>query len=907
MPNNFAPIAKVNASSIEIGSKTLFSNLISVLDLDGNEILKYRVRDNGSVNYSAFLTKSSVRLNAGQWYEFNASELASVYFNAALIASGESISVQAYDGRWSSVASGIITTINGNFFAPVIETIDGSVLADEFATITELFTASDRDGDPIVQYRIADRSPSANSGYFTLNGVAMPQGQWMNVQPADISKLRYVSAAFGTQTEMVSIMATDGKYFSDVYSLTMTTTPNSNAPTVSAFAGSGRLSSETAISHFFNASDLDGNTIKNLKLRDTGTNPLSGRFHVNGVAQTQGEWFTVPYRDLDSITYKYGAQGETETFEVQVYDGRYWSTVKEGLVSSIPVPVFNADKKDVIIDTLEKKNLSSFFSQTDSGPAFERYQVIDVTSGPKTAKITLNSNPLAEDIVYTFNATQYNSLLVEGGLADAGRGYDDLKVRAFNGIYWTPWEEVNVLTEPNYEFGIYSGQKWNGVVGNKTVVTYTFIDGTPVNGPYPPLPTYYAIDSDEANGVIALSADQRTAIRNILADIEGYANLDFVEVPYEFSASQATITFGGNDQSPVGSQGWAYLPLGNGRGSTPGDVWFHNDPADDTNITNVANPDNDTPGMYGILTYVHEIGHALGFDHSFSHNYALPVSIDSHDNTVMSYTNSPVRPNDYPITFMYYDVLNIQSIYGANTDFRTGNDQYSFANDDVYRQIVWDGGGIDTISYFNQIPGASIDLREGKWSSLNGVSNALIIAKDAVIENARGTRSNDTIHGNGYRNLIWGYAGDDRITGDGGNDLLRGMEGSDTYVWETGDGLDRIDEERLGGRDVIEIHDVTGDLDALENDFSFTRVGAGLRDLRIDLTMNRGQSHGSMIVTNEAWGASRVETLRFFDAAGEQIGNDVDLTSVYAGSTNTKQQFKLTDFETTFGFIAVPV
>jgi Ca2+-binding RTX toxin-like protein len=274
----------------------------------------------------------------------------------------------------------------------------------------------------------------------------------------------------------------------------------------------------------------------------------------------------------------------------------------------------------------------------------------------------------------------------------------------------------------------------------------------------------------------------------------------------------------------------------------------------------------------------------------------------------MAYESS-VTHSEFPTTFMLWDVEEVQRLYGANMNHRPNTDEYFFAGNDNHRQILWDAGGDDTLNYTNQIFPANIDLRQGRWSSLNGEQSSLMIAYGAVIENARGTRGNDTIQGNGERNLLFGGQGNDTLIGDGGSDVLRGGENNDTYVWRTGDGHDIIREERLGGRDVLQLTDLTGNFDSLENDLTFSRVGStpGIRDLRVELTINGGASHGSVTIADMAWGGSQVETLRIVNANGQQIGSDIDLVSIFTGSTNLKQQFQVTEFETIRGFVAVPV
>jgi Ca2+-binding RTX toxin-like protein len=269
----------------------------------------------------------------------------------------------------------------------------------------------------------------------------------------------------------------------------------------------------------------------------------------------------------------------------------------------------------------------------------------------------------------------------------------------------------------------------------------------------------------------------------------------------------------------------------------------------------------------------------------------------------MSYSNTPGR-NDYPMTPMLYDIMALQTMYGANTTFRTGNDTYVYELANTQMQALWDGGGEDTINMGNQTRGGTIDLREGRLSSLNGVAGSLWIPYGCVIENARGTRDSDTMFGNEIRNLLFGNEGNDRFVGNGGDDVLRGGTGNDTYVWSMGDGNDVVREESNGGREIIEISDPIGRLNALQDDFIFRKFG---RDLRIDMTFNQGESLGSVVIKDMAWGGSRVETLRFVDSQGNKIGNDIDLNSVFVQSTDVAKRFQLTNSQTQFGYIASPV
>ncbi|MBF1033789.1 MAG: hemolysin, partial [Candidatus Nanosynbacter sp.] len=75
-----------------------------------------------------------------------------------------------------------------------------------------------------------------------------------------------------------------------------------------------------------------------------------------------------------------------------------------------------------------------------------------------------------------------------------------------------------------------------------------------------------------------------------------------------------------------------------------------------------------------------------------------------------------------------------------------------------------------------------------------------------------GLDGNDTIYGGIGNDLLYGDAGDDTLIGNTGNDTLiggqgkdtlRGGYGDDTYIFNKGDGVDYIEEER-GDNDTIQ-------------------------------------------------------------------------------------------------------
>ena len=81
---------------------------------------------------------------------------------------------------------------------------------------------------------------------------------------------------------------------------------------------------------------------------------------------------------------------------------------------------------------------------------------------------------------------------------------------------------------------------------------------------------------------------------------------------------------------------------------------------------------------------------------------ALGAADDVILNTVMSYTSVAGHTGAsgltfYPTTLMPDDIAAIQYIYGANTTYHSGDDNYVFNEGQDYLQTIWDAGGNDTV------------------------------------------------------------------------------------------------------------------------------------------------------------------------------------------------------------------
>jgi hypothetical protein len=895
MPNLFPPRVSLNLNVVEVGERLTLASMLEVTDLDsGSTVTRYRIRDNGNAAYSGYFVVDGDRKQPGVWIDVTAAQLSSTYYQAALIADAESVSVQVYDGLfWSNIDQNQVYTTSANRFAPEVTPVPGSVLATEAINFQSFFDVTDRDGNAILSYRFVDRARNANGGYFVLNGVRQESASWFTVLASDLGSLRYIGAQT-QQAENVGIRAYDGKYWSDIVDVMVSTTPSLYQPEVVAVRLNTGINRSVAARNLFSTSDRDGNTIKRFALYDTG--PGGGYFSFNGFQQPSRQWVEFDWNQLSQVRYESPGFDSSEVYSVRVFDGVQWSDVQSNTITTITRPKLDVGDNDFSIDGFDRVELRTFISKGDNGPAYTRFQVYDENTALDSSEIWLDGRKLQTGIVNELTPAEWSRVEVRGAGFDVGRVLDPLLIRSYNGLYWTDWTRINVNTDPVGTAALESGQKWISDVNarGKQVITYSFIDGFNNNGtpPRPPLPLYYPDDADEADGTFAMNNAQRASFRTVFEYVENFTNLEFVEVAFDITGRDTEIMIG-TANLPDGVGAWAKGLGGTGFGSQPGDIWFNRDFYDPLTNFDVG------PGSNFLSTAFHELGHVLGMKHPFEGLPALPTSVDYDHNTLMSYTgDSAYRISS---TYSLWDVEELQRLYGANHD-SSANTHYFFETNNM--QTLWDQGGLDTMNYTRHVTPENIDLREGQFSSLYDNPFGVRIAYNAIIENARGGRAGDNIRGNEIRNRLWGNEGNDILIGGGGNDLLRGGRDDDTYQFTLGDGRDTIQEEGLGGIDALEYRVPTGTLNSLQDDFVARRLG---NDLRLDLTLDRGSTNHSVVIKDMVSDASKVEILRLFGSDGRQIGGDVELNSIFLQATEKATRFEVTNIFGTYGFLATPV
>lgn len=311
---------------------------------------------------------------------------------------------------------------------------------------------------------------------------------------------------------------------------------------------------------------------------------------------------------------------------------------------------------------------------------------------------------------------------------------------------------------------IQEGVKWGGAYGTGVTLTFSFPgDNASHIGGY-----------SEFNSLYALTAPEKTAVRSALAEWASVADIKFVEVG-DTKLEVGDLRFGVTDAVGKKAAAYAYLPAND---PSAGDVWFGNGGWHE----NPSSPIKE--GSYDYLVALHEIGHAIGLKHPFEGPQKISNAHDNFAYTIMSYTSFAGESDNYasfyPTTPMYYDLVNIQGMYGRGVH-NPGDTVYVYKNGEKYWQTIDDSGGVDTIVHVGKDK-AVINLNIGAWSDLgksinfssSSTKDTVSIGPATIIENATGGKGRDTLIGNDVAN---------QLTGGKGKDSMRGGDGDDTFLF----------------------------------------------------------------------------------------------------------------------------
>ena len=438
---NTAPAIVAANTEILTGTVAAADILFTVTDADGDAAVRYEFWDD--IDGGGYWSVNGVQQAAAQAISVDAADLGNTVYASGSNPGREQVWVRANDGlAWGDWRSWNMTSALHipNVAPEVAATATQTILLDQSVAAGTLFSVTDEDGDPIVQYEFWDST--AGNGHFSVDGVEAGVNVAVPVTAAQLATTTFVGAA-ATGTDQLWVRASDGQSWGDWKSWTVNSSPHltNAAPVVSAANVEILTGTAVAAETLFTVTDADGDAAVRYEFWDDVAG--GGYFRVNGVQQGAMQAIAVTAADLANTDYVAGANVGVEQVWVRANDGLEWGAWKPWQMISaqhIPnaAPVVSASNQTLLLD--QAVNAGALFSVTDAdNDTITRYEFWDSTAG--NGHFSVDDVAAGVNVAIPVTAAQ---LAVTQFVGAAVTGTDQLWVRASDGQSWSDWKSWTV-------------------------------------------------------------------------------------------------------------------------------------------------------------------------------------------------------------------------------------------------------------------------------------------------------------------------------------------------------------------------------------------------------------------------------------------------------------------------------
>lgn len=327
--------------------------------------------------------------------------------------------------------------------APVVS--GSNVTLNSSIAVSSLFTVADANGDTPTKYELWDSGTAANSGHFSINGVAQQANQAIGVSAANFANTTFET---GVGSETVWLRAYDGQAWSAWKSIVVSQptpggTPGNVAPTVTvqdlaATRGQIFTASQLVQAHDANG---DGDIVRYQFWDDATTNAASGHFVFKGQDMPANTSIDVKTADLGGLTFASGSGNDS--LWVRAFDGLLWSNWKQFDVSAPTNAAPTVTVTQAHYDAAKYANIAagSMFTTADAnGDAIVKYQFWDDSAAAASGSWVVNGVAQTTNHAIDVAASDLANTVYRAGTT----ANDSIWVRASDGVAWSDWKQITV-------------------------------------------------------------------------------------------------------------------------------------------------------------------------------------------------------------------------------------------------------------------------------------------------------------------------------------------------------------------------------------------------------------------------------------------------------------------------------
>nr|MCU0936167.1 hypothetical protein [Gammaproteobacteria bacterium] len=218
---------------------------------------------------------------------------------------------------------------------PAVTTTDRVVgHAGNSTPLSDLFSASDPDGDTVVRYELFLGYNSPQPGYLRVSGVARHE-QLVTIEAAQLPAAEYVSDYVGDISHALRVRAYDGLDWGSESTVYVTTTVN-HSPTVETTLTWVEAGHSVLLAPLISTRDIDGDAIVQYELSVQSGDTVRGTVYLNGQAQSLAEPLLISADDLNTLAYATGPEvSGPDWFLVRASDGTAWAGAYLGIGTEV--------------------------------------------------------------------------------------------------------------------------------------------------------------------------------------------------------------------------------------------------------------------------------------------------------------------------------------------------------------------------------------------------------------------------------------------------------------------------------------------------------------------------------------------------------------------------------------------